>query len=163
MLVCRYSHANGMPVVFSWPVLTSTVTAQHFLITLSNGSSIHPEVASVSMKGVVTQLEVETQLQLLARHVQQQLHPRSRRRVCREAVDWRHDCSSFLIMISNGSSIQPDRGNVIDNARGGARWLQPHPQLIPQRCMWLCTGDAQPGAHRPASTQGDLPARTYNS
>ncbi|GAB4210754.1 MAG: hypothetical protein OHK0012_01830 [Synechococcales cyanobacterium] len=39
--------ADAMPVVFSWPVLPSTVGASDFVLTLNTGERIQPEVASI--------------------------------------------------------------------------------------------------------------------
>lgn len=40
-------HADALPVVFSWPVLPSTVQPGDFLITLNTGEQVVPEVASI--------------------------------------------------------------------------------------------------------------------
>jgi hypothetical protein len=40
-------YSDGLPVEFSWPLLPSTLDADDFKITLSNGSSVTPQVASI--------------------------------------------------------------------------------------------------------------------
>lgn len=40
-------YADALPVVFSWPVLPSTVRPQDFLIHLNTGEIVRPEVASI--------------------------------------------------------------------------------------------------------------------
>lgn len=40
-------HADAMPIVFSWPVLPSTVTPESFRITLNTGQVVTPLVASI--------------------------------------------------------------------------------------------------------------------
>lgn len=40
-------YADAMPVVFSWPVLPSTVQPTDFNLTLNTGEVVHPEVAAV--------------------------------------------------------------------------------------------------------------------
>jgi len=42
------SHADAMPVVFSWPVLPSTVQPSDFRITLNTGAVVTPMVVSIS-------------------------------------------------------------------------------------------------------------------
>lgn len=39
--------ADGLPVVFSWPILPSTLDATDFLVTLNTGEIVRPEVASI--------------------------------------------------------------------------------------------------------------------
>ena len=39
--------ADALPVVFSWPVLPSTVKPENFLLTLNTGLQINPEVVSI--------------------------------------------------------------------------------------------------------------------
>ena len=41
-------NADAMPVVFSWPVLASTVNNTDFQLTLNTGEKVFPDVASVS-------------------------------------------------------------------------------------------------------------------
>lgn len=41
-------NADAMPVVFSWPVLPSTVNNTDFQLTLNTGEKVFPDVASVS-------------------------------------------------------------------------------------------------------------------
>jgi len=40
-------YADAMPIVFSWPVLPSTVNNTDFLLTLNNGTKVNPAVASL--------------------------------------------------------------------------------------------------------------------
>lgn len=40
--------ADALPVVFSWPVLPSTVKPDNFLLTLNTGAQVAPEVVSIS-------------------------------------------------------------------------------------------------------------------
>ena len=40
--------ANGMPIVFSWPVKASTVNNTDFLITLNTGEQVYPDVVSLN-------------------------------------------------------------------------------------------------------------------
>jgi len=40
--------ADAMPIVFSWPVLPSTVDPTDFLLTLNTGEQVVPEVASIN-------------------------------------------------------------------------------------------------------------------
>ena len=40
-------HADAMPIVFSWPVLPSTVQPTDFEIRLNDGTTVTPEVASI--------------------------------------------------------------------------------------------------------------------
>lgn len=40
-------YADGLPVVFSWPILPSTLNATDFLVTLNTGETITPVVASI--------------------------------------------------------------------------------------------------------------------
>lgn len=42
------TNADALPVVFSWPVLPSTVHADNFLLTLNTGEKINPQVVSIS-------------------------------------------------------------------------------------------------------------------
>ena len=42
------NYADALPVVFSWPVLPSTVQASDFLYTLNTGEKISPEVVSIN-------------------------------------------------------------------------------------------------------------------
>ena len=42
------ANADAMPVVFSWPVLPSTVNNTDFQLTLNTGEKVFPDVASVS-------------------------------------------------------------------------------------------------------------------
>jgi hypothetical protein len=39
--------ADGLPVVFSWPILPSTLDPTDFLVTLNTGETLVPEVASI--------------------------------------------------------------------------------------------------------------------
>lgn len=41
-------NADAMPIVFSWPVLPSTVNRKDFSVTLNTGESVTPYVASIS-------------------------------------------------------------------------------------------------------------------
>jgi hypothetical protein len=40
-------YSDGLPVEFSWPMLPSTLDADDFKVTLSNGTSVAPQVASI--------------------------------------------------------------------------------------------------------------------
>lgn len=40
-------YSDGLPVEFSWPILPSTLDANDFKITLSNGTSVTPQVVSI--------------------------------------------------------------------------------------------------------------------
>lgn len=40
-------YADGLPVVFSWPILPSTLNATDFLVTLNTGETVTPVVASI--------------------------------------------------------------------------------------------------------------------
>jgi hypothetical protein len=40
-------YSDGLPVEFSWPILPSTLDADDFKVTLSNGTSVTPQVASI--------------------------------------------------------------------------------------------------------------------
>ncbi|HTZ25272.1 MAG TPA: hypothetical protein VMC83_14875 [Streptosporangiaceae bacterium] len=40
-------YSDGLPVEFSWPILPSTLDADDFKVTLSNGTSVSPQVASI--------------------------------------------------------------------------------------------------------------------
>jgi len=40
-------HKDGLPVVFSWPILPSTLNPTDFLITLNTGEKLTPEAASI--------------------------------------------------------------------------------------------------------------------
>ena len=44
--------ANGMPIVFSWPVKASTVNNTDFLITLNTGEQVFPDVVSLNPNAV---------------------------------------------------------------------------------------------------------------
>ena len=39
-------YSDGLPIEFSWPVLPSTVDADDFLVNLTNGTSVQPQVAA---------------------------------------------------------------------------------------------------------------------
>lgn len=41
-------HADAMPIVFSWPVLPSTINRKDFRVILNTGESVTPYVASIS-------------------------------------------------------------------------------------------------------------------
>ncbi|MFI5063586.1 MAG: hypothetical protein ACHP9Z_06385 [Streptosporangiales bacterium] len=40
-------YSDGLPVEFSWPILPSTLDADDFRVTLNNGTTITPQVASI--------------------------------------------------------------------------------------------------------------------
>jgi hypothetical protein len=40
-------YSDGLPVEFSWPILPSTLDADDFKVTLNNGTSVAPQVASI--------------------------------------------------------------------------------------------------------------------
>jgi hypothetical protein len=40
-------YSDGLPVEFSWPILPSTLDADDFKVTLSNGTSVTPQVTSI--------------------------------------------------------------------------------------------------------------------
>jgi hypothetical protein len=40
-------HKDGLPVVFSWPILPSTLSYTDFLVTLNTGETLTPEAASI--------------------------------------------------------------------------------------------------------------------
>jgi hypothetical protein len=40
-------YSDGLPVEFSWPILPSTLDADDFKVTLSNGTSVSPQVTSI--------------------------------------------------------------------------------------------------------------------
>jgi hypothetical protein len=40
-------YSDGLPVEFSWPILPSTLDADDFQVTLSNGTSVTPQVTSI--------------------------------------------------------------------------------------------------------------------
>ena len=40
-------YSDGLPVEFSWPLLPSTLDADDFKVTLSNGTSVTPQVTSI--------------------------------------------------------------------------------------------------------------------
>ena len=40
-------YSDGLPVEFSWPILPSTLDADDFRVTLNNGATITPQVASI--------------------------------------------------------------------------------------------------------------------
>jgi hypothetical protein len=40
-------YSDGLPVEFSWPMLPSTLDADDFKVTLNNGTSVTPQVASI--------------------------------------------------------------------------------------------------------------------
>jgi hypothetical protein len=40
-------YSDGLPVEFSWPILPSTLDANDFKVTLSNGTSVTPQVTSI--------------------------------------------------------------------------------------------------------------------
>lgn len=40
-------YSDGLPVEFSWPILPSTLDANDFRVTLSNGTSVTPQVTSI--------------------------------------------------------------------------------------------------------------------
>jgi hypothetical protein len=40
-------HKDGLPIVFSWPILPSTLRHTDFLVTLNTGESLTPEAASI--------------------------------------------------------------------------------------------------------------------
>ncbi len=39
-------YTDGLPIVFSWPVLPSSINPEDFLFTLSNGTQVTPQLAS---------------------------------------------------------------------------------------------------------------------
>ena len=40
-------YSDGLPVEFSWPILPSTLDPSDFLVTLNNGTTVSPQVASI--------------------------------------------------------------------------------------------------------------------
>ncbi len=43
----RVDHKDGLPVVFSWPILPSTLNHTDFLVTLNTGETLTPEAVSI--------------------------------------------------------------------------------------------------------------------
>jgi hypothetical protein len=47
----QVAFADGLPVVFSWPILPSTLDLTDFRVTLNTGETLVPEAASIFPKG----------------------------------------------------------------------------------------------------------------
>ena len=45
---CTADHYDGLPVCFSWPVLPSSISKESLLVTLSDGSQLHPPCIGIA-------------------------------------------------------------------------------------------------------------------